>query len=309
MFKTNKLKQFTILFVLIQTLSYGQGLIDGSFSKKNDVITSAAFIYNYYDTLFVMGDTEVSPIPDHQKVEQYIYNLYLSYGLSDNIQLIANLPYIQAQGDGIPDRINGRRSLNHFQDLSLAGKFKFGNVDFEGGAFNLIAGVGLAIPLGYEPNGILGIGHGAVQYQGSLGAHLQFESSFYGTLVGGYDLRGRSKDNFNTVPAEKFDVPDAYNFLLKTGYSLPFVSIDGWLQGTYAINGVDIQGEGFSGNFPEVQSKYTSVGASLYFPVVNYLGISGSFSKLISGENTADFTNFAIGIVCAVNKIRPSTPQ
>ena len=296
------------LCLIFSSLSFSQSLVDGFFGGKGELSTSLSFTYNSYDTLFVMGDTEVSPIPAHGEIRQRITNLYANYAVTNNFQIIANLPYVIADGGtGNPDPITGNTEFSTFQDLTILGKYKLFSTDMGIGTLSFIGALGFSAPLGYEPNGILGIGNGAFQGHANLGAHFQSNSNIFGTLIGGYDLKGSAENNFSPLVEGDFDVPDAANFTAKVGYAGSRVYGDVWLHGYYTQDGPDIMGAGFVDNFPEVRSRFVSAGANLYVSLVNYLGVVAGFGRLISGDNTGDFTYYTLGLVCNVDKLRQKT--
>lgn len=295
-----KLKNINLLILLalsmISPLMQAQGIIDGFYSPKGKISLTASYTRTAYDEFYV-GQEKVGPVPALNKVTQDIFSIYGKYGLSDNLTLILNVPYISASGDGEPDPVNGETKQSDFQDLALAAKYRPFSLAISGGKIDGITSLGIGIPAGYEPNGILSLGSGAFTTDLHVGGQLQLDAGFFTTLVIGYSLRGKAEDNFGTNNGSDFDVPNALLAMGKVGYSSSRFYIEAWIdhQKT-SSDGVDIMGPGFSGNFPETRVDYTRFGVSGYVPIVPNFGLSAGFGTVLDGRNVGDTTYFNTGI-------------
>jgi len=296
--------QFIFLtFMMLSSLTISaQGLVDGFFNKKGSATISLSYSYSDYSDFYV-GKEKVSPVPAHEKVSQDIYNLYLNYALTDKIQLIANLPYIQAEGEGVADPINGTTEQKDLHDLSIAAKWSPYRSNFSGGYVDYIVATSVAIPLGYEPNGILSIGSGATAIDGKVGIHFQTNFGFFTTLFAGYSFRGDADDEFGVVDGD-FDVPDATVFSGKIGYAASKIYLDAWADINSSVDGVDIGGPGFVGNFPETRVSYARIGADVYVPITSLIGINAGFGTVVDGRNIGDFTFFTSGVVINLSGLK-----
>lgn len=277
-------------------------MVDGFFQHKGQGSLTASFTNSVFDGFFV-GDTRVDGVPAHNEISQQIFSLYGTYGLTDRLTVVANLPFIVAEGAGVPDPVNGETEVSGLQDVGLALKYQlFATPVGNGGTFQGIGAVGVGIPGGYEPNGILSIGNGAFSTDLSLGGHLQTGSGFFITGMASYSLRGTTADEFGVVEADVLDVPDALVFMGKAGYGTEKFFASAWVDHQSSLSGVDIMGEGFSGNFPETAVNYTRAGVSLFVPLTPAIGVSGYYGTVLDGRNLGDANLVGGGITYSFGK-------
>jgi len=272
-----------------------QGPIDGFFSKKGKASISLSYLSGNYDEFYVGGE-EVSPVPAHNEIDQTIYSLYATYAITDNIAVIGNLPYIQKEGNGSADPINGTTEQSDFQDISAFVKWAPYIKELPNGTMTYIVALGGSIPLNYEPSGILSNGSGAPGIDGKLGLQYKNNSGFFAMVIGGYGLRGKSDNNFNLGTGDKFDAPDVVNAVVKIGFAAKNFYLDAFLDSQTSLNGVDIMGPGFAGNFPETIVNYSKIGGNLYIPFTNFIGASFGGGAIIDGRNIGKNTYYNGGI-------------
>ena len=284
----------SMLTVLCIDVSNAQGSVDGFFDKKGKASITLAYSYGNYDEFYV-GGQKVEGVPAHNEIDQTIYSLYAKYGLADNISIIASLPYIKAEGDGIADPVNGTTEQSDFQDINLFVKWAPYVEELNSGSMTYFLALGGLIPLGYEPNGILSLGTGAPGLDAKLGLQYNNDSGFFGTFIAGYGLRGKANNDLNGG-GEDFDAPNVANAVFKVGYAGQHFYADAWIDGQTSLGGVDIMGEGFTGNFPETKVGYSRVGANLYVPFTPFIGASAGFGTTIDGRNIGLTTYYSGGI-------------
>ncbi len=272
-----------------------QGPVDGFFNKKGKANISLSYTYGNYDEFYV-GGTKVTEVPELKEVNQSIYSVYAKYGLTDKLTLIANLPYIKAEGNGAPDPVNNTTEQSDFQDVSVFVKWAPYITELNNGSMTYIVALGGSIPLGYEPNGILSLGTGAPGLDGKLGLQYKNNSGFFGTLIAGYGLRGKADNNLGTGDGEKFDAPNLANAMLKLGYTGSHFYADAWFDSQTSLSGVDIMGPGFAGNFPETIVNYSRVGANVYVPFTSFIGASVGIGSVLDGRNIGLTTYYSGGI-------------
>lgn len=285
----------SVLSLVFTNASKAQGLVDGFFEQKGKTSITLSYTYGNYDEFYVSGQ-KVNGVPALNEIDQTIYSVYAKYGLADNLSLIANLPYIMAEGNGGPDPVNGTTEQSDFQDVSVFVKWAPYVEQLNSGSVTYFAALGGSIPLGYEPNGILSLGTGAPGLDGKLGLQYNNNSGFFGTLIAGYGLRGKADNNLGTGDGEEFDAPNVANALFKLGYAGKHFYVDGWLDAQTSLSGVDIMGEGFAGNFPETRVGYSRIGANLYVPFTPFIGASAGFGTVIDGRNIGLTTYYSGGI-------------
>ncbi|WP_298950028.1 hypothetical protein [uncultured Nonlabens sp.] len=297
--KTNFLFSLLVTVVCTSTV-FSQGLVDGFFNPKGDLSVTASYTRSTFDTFYV-GKVKADPIPAHNEIEQDLYNLYAKYSITDNLTVIANVPYINAQGNGVADPVNGTTEQSDFQDISLYGKYRAFSTKIGKTRLDGLGAVGVTLPSGYEPNGILSLGSGAVTSNLHLGAHLQADSGLFATAVAGYSLRGNADDNIGVNGGNDLDVPDALLFMGKIGYSNALFYVEAWMDYQSSTDGRDISDADFGGRFPETEVDYTRIGVTAYVPVLPSLGLSAGYGTLVDGRNVGDSNYFNLGVTYSLS--------
>ena len=108
---------------LLSTAVSAQGMIDGYFQPKGAGSLTAGYTRSVFDGFFI-GEDKMDGVPAHNEISQQILSLYGNYGITDRLTVVANLPYITAEGDGAPDPVNGETEVSGLQDVSLALKYQ-----------------------------------------------------------------------------------------------------------------------------------------------------------------------------------------
>ena len=280
---------FTLLLVSFSINA--QSLIDGFSSQKGDLSVTLGYTFSNFDE-FYLGTEKMDGVPAHNEITQHIISLYAKYGITDKVSIILNLPYFSASGDGDTDPVNGETSIADFQDISVAFKGVTPIYNFEKGSLDIVGGLGFSIPLGYEPNGILSIGSGVFTVSYTGGLHLNTSSGFFATALANYNLRGDAKSD---IIASNFSVPNTFSATGKIGYASSLIYVDAWVSLADSDEGVDIGGEGFTGNFPETNVEYNMFGATVYKDILPELGVSLGYSTIFDGRNVGASSNYSIG--------------
>jgi len=291
------------LFILINVYaSHSQIQINGFFNKKGTTNISLSYTQADFDVLY-LGDVEADPIPDHDEVNQSIYNLYANYSISDRVTVIVNVPYITADNtSGNVDSVNNTREQSGIQDVSFMVKWAALEESKKNGRVTYVVGLGGSIATGYEPTGILSIGNGAPSIDGKLGLQYNNDSGFFGNIFVGGSIRGKSDNNLNLGNGEDFDVPNSVNAQVKLGYACNIIYADVWFDAQKSLRGVDIGGDNFFGNFPETRVNYSRVGLNLYVPLSKAIGLSGGAGTILDGRNVGKTTYYSGGIVLGLGK-------
>lgn len=292
-----KLVLLTVLFCITTITIKAQGLVDGFFNKKGEGNISLSYSYSTYDKFYV-GETEMDGVPAHNEISQNIYNLYANYGITDRLTAIVNLPYITTKGNGDPDPVNGTTEQSEIQDLSIMLKYDLYNKGFNHGNAKFFTAFGGSIPFGYEPNGILSVGNGALAMDAKLGMHYKNNSGFFGTLALGYTIRGKADNNLGTGTGSDFNAPNSFNSLIKLGYASKAIYLDAWFD-SQATTGdaVDLGTPEFLGNFPETKVNYSRIGANVFVPIKNNFGVNVGTGILVDGRNIGKSTTITGGVV------------
>ncbi len=284
----------TLCSTLLQSNVYGQApIIDGYFQGKGNASIAVGYAFNSFDSFFA-GEEEVDPVPAHEEIEQSIINLYASYGILDNLDVTATLPYIFAQSAAGPDPVNGLTEDDAFQDLTVNLKWSPLQSKFGNGYVSYQAALGFSTPIGdYAENGILSIGNGASAVNATLLTHIQLNAGFFATFSAGYSFRGQADD---------FDVPNAAMLGAKLGYAGKKFYVDVWSDSQFSeSDAVDISSEAFMGNFPETRVDWLRLGANAYYSIVPAFGLTAGFGTVLDGRNVGKSTYYTGGVVFKID--------
>lgn len=287
-----KLKIAFFTFFAFSIQIHAQGNIDGFFSEVGALSVTTSYTNSSFDE-FYAGTTLIKSVPDHNKITQDIFNIYAKYELASDLVTFLNIPYVVAKGNGVADSVNGNTEVSGIQDVVFGLKYKFLKVKNDTGDFNVIGGVSFHIPADYEPNGILSIGTGSFNTDFTGGIHYQSDFGYFITALATYSHRDDVQFNGN------FIVPNAFLGLAKLGYANRWIYVDGWLDYTASLSGVDINDT--TNNFPETQVVFTRVGGTLSkkFGRSGFAASLGA-STVLDGKNTGKATTLSLGLTYEV---------
>lgn len=225
-----------------------------------------------YDQFWV-GKTKVSD-PGVGKVDINSTSLWLQWGLTDDMAIVANLPYIDASSDGL-----GRFKDSGLQDLSVLLKFRF----LSRGRHSLVAALGVRTPVqNYEANLPVDLGDGTTDALYRLVYQFHTETFYFSQQVG-YDRRGG-------------DAPDDYPLYTELGFTAGRVTYGGYYSRLIAdSSGTDIGDPGFT--FPSNREEYSKAGLKVYGRVTDRIGLSAVYFVTLDGRNTGDSDGFSVGAV------------
>ena len=237
---------------------------------------------------FYFADTKMdAPPPYGGQITTQSVSLYGVVGLSDNVDIILNIPYITAKGDG---QAPPEQEVSNLQDASLFIKWRPLFIETGGGNLSFLAAVGAATPLSdYAADAVLSIGNHATRVDGRLITHFLTNAGVFAELQAGYSLRSD-------------EVPNATLLSAKVGYAADKFYLDLWSETQISSsNAPDIGQAPFfsetSTPFSQTRVNYTQIGASLFVPIVSSLGVSASFGQYISGRNVGLSTRVSGGVV------------
>ena len=250
-----------------------------------------------YDNVYLAPD-KIDGVPVFQEVRVNSLNLYTTYGITDKVDVIVSLPYIQSKGKAPGTVINDLNSLystagytnvrQGLQDITGILKFKSYTREIGGGILDLLGVVSVSTPISnYQTNTgygyIIAIGNQATKYTASGVAHLKTSSGVFATGQVGYSLRTGL-------------VPNALVGEAKIGYAGPKTYLEGFASFQESNGGTDISELGFNGFFPATRVNYVRLGASAYRPLANGIGIVLGVSTYVSGRNVGKSTGYSAGV-------------
>lgn len=264
---------------LMGSLAHAQPVTDGFMKGKGNGSLVVSYSWERYD-MFYAGDTKTdAPPPWGGQITTQSISLFGVVGLTDNLDLVVNVPYITAQGEGV-DTI--AQEVDGLQDASLFLKWRPLLIETGGGNLSFLGALGFATPLSdYEADAVLSIGNQSTRADLRLTTHFQANSGLFGTLQAGYSLRSN-------------DVPNATLLSAKVGYAAEKFYVDLWSETQISANNAPDIGEA---PFSQTRVNYTQIGASLFVPVVSGFGVSAGVGQYVAGRNVGLSTRFSGGVV------------
>ncbi|WP_310397942.1 hypothetical protein [Hymenobacter sp.] len=297
------MQQFSALFIgtllLAGTASSvrAQSLVSGFMAGKGHGSVVLSGTTERYNDVFLAPD-KIDAVPVFQEVRVNSLNLYATYGLTDKMDAVFSLPYIQAKGQANGTVIDDLSALystagytnvrQGLQDATALLKFKSYSREIGGSIVDLLGVVSVSTPLSdYQTNTGLGyiiaIGNRATKYTAAGVAHLKTSSGVFVTGQVGYSLRTGQ-------------VPHALIGEAKIGYAGPKTYLEAFASFQESNGGTDITGEGFNGFFPSTRVNFVRLGGSLYQPIAKGAGVILGANTYVSGRNIGKATGYSAGV-------------
>jgi hypothetical protein len=250
--------------------------LNGFFPARGEGDLALSVTRESYDE-FWAGTRKVSN-PGVGEVETTSVALWMRWGVTDDLALIADLPWVDAASDGL-----GGFSDSGVQDLSLAAQYRFARLGGGGPVRHSFSGaLGVRTALGdYEANRPVSLGDGSTDVLARLVYQLEGDGFYFSQQIG-YDLRGG-------------DVPDGFPLYSELGYTAGRVTTNAFYLRYVADGGTDIGDPGFT--FPSNQDETERLGLKVFVRAGERFGFSlGGFTTL-SGRNSGDATGYTAGFV------------
>ncbi|MBC5842119.1 MAG: hypothetical protein K2Y30_15740 [Flavobacteriaceae bacterium] len=290
------IKKQLLLILAVTTFGYvntahSQSPISGFMQGKGKGNISVSYSSEKYDKVYLVPQ-ETDGVPVFNEVQLNSTNLYATYGVSDKLDLVLSVPYIQAEGSASQDVLNNLNFSNErsgFQDVSFYLKYNPYYHNFGKSSLRLIGAVGLKTPLSdYRADeglqSIIAIGNRSTTVSGLGLAMFKMDNGVFASGQFGVNLASN-------------DVPNSITSELKLGYAASKFYGDAYIAGQKTNGGVDILGEGFQGFFPATTVNYTKVGVNLYTPLYKDFGLAAGASTLVAGRNIGKATGYYGAVV------------
>jgi hypothetical protein len=295
--KSSTLLLSALLVAGLATPGRAQSLVSGFMAGKGHGSLVVSGTAERYTSAYLAPD-KVSGVPVFQEVHVNSVNLYGTYGLTDKIDAIVSLPYIQSKGQAFGTTIDDLNNLypaqgyantrQGFQDLTAVLKFKSYTREIGSSILDLLGVVSVSTPVSnYQTNTGLGyiiaIGNRATKTTALGVAHLKTASGVFATGQVGYSLRTG-------------DVPNALVGEAKLGYAGPKNYFEGYASFQESNSGTDITENGVDGTFTATRVNFVRIGASGYRPITNGFGLTLGLSTYVAGRNIGKSTGGSAGI-------------
>lgn len=278
-----------------------QGLIDGFMKGDRKASLAVSYAQESFDTYY-RGTTPFRD-PNLGTVTTQSVNLYGTYGLGYDMDLIVAAPYVRTEASaGHWPKQEG------FQDISAALRWEAYDYKLGKARLSWLFSVGYSIPLqNYVIDAPVAIGHGSRNLDGRTMLHFK-AGAFFLTGQFGYIRRGPvaldrivnyyDPSQANPNSGMKANVPDVTEAIVRTGFTTKHFYIDGWVQQQTPYNsGTDI-GPGIP--YPTNAIGFRRAGATLYIPLVKKFGLNAGYSTTLSGQNIGNATRFSGGFVIGI---------
>lgn len=280
------------LCLLIPGLILAQSPVSGFMKKAGEGALVLSYSNESYDEVYLVPE-EIDGVPVFNDVSISSISLYGEIGISDNFNLVLNLPYIKSEGnasDAVLTNNGFENERKGVQDLKIYAKYRFLQSNLGNNTLDLIAAAGFETPLGdYRADeglqSIIAIGNEATSFNMLGIATFKNNSGVFATGQAGYSFKGNN-------------APHALISELKIGYAASKFYVDVFVANQLSDkSGVDILREGFTGFFPATRVNYTRVGVNGYAPLYGGIGLTAGANAYVAGRNLGKSTGFYGGLV------------
>lgn len=287
-----KIKLVASICLLFPALFMAQSPVSGFMKSAGEGAVVISYSHESYDQVFLVP-MEVDGVPVFNEVNISSISLFAEVGITDRLNVILNLPYVEAEGNASEAVLqnNGfENSRSGVQDVKVYAKYNFHTIMTGKNTIDLIGAIGLETPLGdYRADeglqSIIAIGNESSSFNMLGTVHFKTAMGLFATGQAGYSFKGNSS-------------PHALLSELKLGYAGSKFYVDAFVANQLSEkDGVDILGEGFTGFFPEARVNYTRVGLNAYAPLTSGIGITAGANTLVAGRNIGKATGFYGGLV------------
>ena len=239
-----------------------------------------------------LGTERIDEVPIFRRVRVSSLSVYANYGITDKIEAVVSLPYIQSRGYASAEVVadggytNTRSGL---QDVSALLKFKTYSLPVGSNTLDLLGVVGVSTPASNYESGkgleyIIAIGNQATKLT-TLGiAHFKTPLGVFLTGQAGYSQRTNR-------------VPNAFVGDAKIGYAGLKTYVEAWASvQRSSATGTDIVQTGFDGVFRATRVNFTRLGASVFRPLAKGVGLTAGASTYVAGRNLGQSTAVSLGV-------------
>jgi hypothetical protein len=286
-----KNKFISSLCVLLPGLVLAQSPVSGFMKEKGKGSVVVSYASEKYDKVYLVPN-EVDGVPVFNDVKIASQSLYAEYGVTNNFNVVVNVPFITATGnasEAVLANLKFENKRSGLQDLKIYTKYNFNSYVFGKNQIDFIGVAGVELPLGYKADeglqSIIAIGDQSNKLNLSGIMMFKNQSGFFASGQIGNTFKGG-------------EVPNALTSEWKIGFAAKRFYVDTFFATQLnSSSGVDILQPGFTGFFPATKVNYTRVGLNAYIPVMKYVGITAGANSYISGRNIGKATGFYGGLV------------
>ncbi len=286
--------------------------LDGIMMAKNNLCTglmySSSQWSNYWEGTYKRDNQNLGT------VSTKMYGLMGNYGLSDKVNLVFGIPYVQTNAS--EGTLHGLKGI---QDLSLMLKWNPVNLTMGKGEISFYGVGGFSFPTSnYVADFLpLSIGLHSTNFTARVISDYQ-AGRFFATLSAAYILRSNihlDRDSYYTTEqhlTNEVAMPDAANYQLRTGYRSGRLTAEIILTNWTTLGGFDITRNNMP--FPSNRMNATTTGVNMKYNVhgIDGLSLIGGGSITLAGRNVGQASTINGGIFYIFDftrKVKKSKPR
>ena len=286
-----------IITIIPFTKSIAQTDADAIMTNKNQLCNGFLYNYssweNYWEGSLKRNNLNMGKVSTQSAM--YMAN----YGITNNLNLIAGLPYVWTKASA--GTLAGQKGI---QDISAALKWRFFNQKRGNNSVAVYVIGGFSTPVGnytpdYQP---LSIGLGSTNLTAKAMVDYRYKNL---TVTGSAAYIWRSNitidrdayyENNQIHFTNKVEMPDVTNLQLRAGYRSKYLIAEGIFNQMTTHGGGDITRNNMP--FPSNKMNATSIGAFVKYtiPAFSHLELVGMTNYTLAGRNVGQATSFGGGI-------------
>jgi hypothetical protein len=226
------------------------------------------------------------------------------YGLTDRLQLMATLPYVETHASqGVLHGLKG------FQDLSITAKLRlFGTGPTSHGAFSSFIAATGATPVGkYTPDFFpLSIGTDGRRASAHLALDYQSNSAWFANASAAYMFCSNVRLNRNAYYTNgqlyltnEVQMPNVFDYALSAGFARGNWRVPVTLVQQRTLGGGDIRRQ----DMPFVSNRmdFVRLGGGVMYELPKNLSIQLGAAHVLSGRNVGQSTTYTSGLMYALH--------
>ena len=286
-------KCYLIILLLFIKTAHSQTETDAIMMNKNLFCVGAVYSHSswtdYWEGTFKRDN------PNLGSVSTTMIGVMGNYGLTNKINLLFNVPYVQTNASA-----GTMRGESGIQDLSFTAKYNFLEKNFGKNSFSLYAMGGFSVPLTNYVADYLPLSIGLQSKTATFRLMADFQhGNFFGTASASYTKRDNIKIDRNTYFTTRMhytnevDMPDAIGSNFRAGYRTQWIIAEAVYE-TWVTQkgGFDITKNNMP--FPSNTMNMARLGLNgkYVFKKAPMLSLIGGANSVTSGRNVGQSTTF-----------------
>jgi len=297
-------KSLSIIMLLFMCyIGQSQSPTDAFMMNKKELCIALPYQYSFWDHYW--EGTLYRNNPNLGTVSQQSIMTMAAYGIFDNLNFIAALPYISTKAS--QGTLHGDKGI---QDLSLFLKGKLYEKQFKSKLnMDIMASIGYIHPIGgyYADYLPLSLGLGSKTVSSKLIVNGWLNSGFFASLSAGYDIRSNVQTDRSNYYTDQFyntgevKMPNMFNYGITLGYFRNLSRFEIFYNVMDTKGNIDIR----RNDMPMLSSNMDNSQVGFYIqqrmPFHENLGFILNGAYTLSGRNVGKSTSFGGGILYQIN--------